>query len=86
MDVIIVIVKKQIDPSFLPVCSLIDLRNNMVKLEAYGFSDLSLELMRSCFTKPKNFVKTNNWLNMTSTWKDQLRVVRKVHHSVRYCA
>lgn len=68
MDVIIVIVKKQIDTSFLSVCSLIDLRNNMAKLEAYeffkleayGFSDLSLELMRSYFTEPKNFVKMNN--------------------------
>ena len=40
------------------------------KLEAYGFSDISLGLMRSYFIELKNCVKIRN---MTSTWKDQLR-------------
>lgn len=40
------------------------------KLEAYRFSDMSLELMRSYFTERKNCIKINN---MTSMWKDQLR-------------
>ncbi|PFX12946.1 putative RNA-directed DNA polymerase from transposon BS [Stylophora pistillata] len=40
------------------------------KLEAYGFSDVSLELMHSHFTEQKNCVKING---VTSTWKEQLR-------------
>ena len=40
------------------------------KLEAYGFSDISLELMCSYFTERKNCVKING---VTSTWKEQLR-------------
>ena len=37
------------------------------KLEAYGFSDMSLELMRSYFIERKKCAKINN---MTSSWKD----------------
>ena len=40
------------------------------KLEAYGFSDMSLELMSSYFTDRRNCVKING---VTSTWKEQLR-------------
>ena len=40
------------------------------KLETHGFSDMSLELMRSYFIERKNCVNINN---VTSTWKDQLR-------------
>ena len=37
------------------------------KLEAYGFSHMSLELMCSYFIGRKNCVKING---VTSTWKD----------------
>ena len=40
------------------------------KLEAYGFFDMSLQLMRSYFTERKNCVKING---VTSTWREQLR-------------
>ena len=40
------------------------------KLEAYGFSDMSLQLMRSYFTERQNCVKING---VTSTWREQLR-------------
>jgi len=40
------------------------------KLEAYGFSHTSLELMRSYFQERKNRVKING---VTSSWKDQSR-------------
>ena len=40
------------------------------KLEAYRFSDMSLELMRSYFTQRQNCVKING---VTSTWREQLR-------------
>jgi len=42
----------------------------IMKLEAYRFSDMSLELMRSYFTEQKNRVKIKG---VTSTWKEQLR-------------
>ena len=40
------------------------------KLEAYGISDMSLELMSSYFTERKNCIKING---VTSTWKEQLK-------------
>ena len=40
------------------------------KPEACGFSDVSLDLMRSYFIERKNCVKING---VTSTWKEQLR-------------
>ena len=53
--------------------AFVSLRHALIikKLEAYGFSGMPLELVRSYFTERKNCIKINN---VTSTWKNQLSI------------